>query len=185
MAIAEKSRRPRLESHAQERVCVVLGITARANPSPGSAFGRDDALLGETGTRGHSAPISARTKTGHHDWPEVRCGKLRAPFASPRARHTQPEARRRPLRTREMIEKSVAKMKTADFRGELTPNGQIAVPPEVLSQVPSGESIQVILQWGSSDDHSAWRMAGRRQFESAYATDDSIYELLIHDPSTR
>lgn len=84
-----------------------------------------------------------------------------------------------------MIEESVAKMKTADFRGELTPNGQIAVPPEVLSQVPSGEPIQVILQWGSSDDDSAWRMAGRRQFESAYAADDSIYELLIHDPSTR
>lgn len=78
-----------------------------------------------------------------------------------------------------------AKMKTADFRGELTPNGQIVVPPEVVSQVPAGEPILVILQWGPSDDDSAWRRAGRRQFESAYAADDSIYELLIHDPLTR
>ncbi len=76
-------------------------------------------------------------------------------------------------------------MKTADFRGELTPNGQIAVPPEIASQVPPGEQIQVVLQWGISEDDTAWREAGRRQFEKAYAADDSIYELLIHDTSSR
>jgi hypothetical protein len=77
-------------------------------------------------------------------------------------------------------------MKTVDFRGELMPNGQIAVPPEIASQVPPGEEIQVVLHWGASrDDDMAWRMAGRRQFESAYASDDSIYELLVHDPSAR
>jgi hypothetical protein len=46
-------------------------------------------------------------------------------------------------------------MKTADFRGELTPNGQIAVPPEVASQVPPGEQIQVLLQWGTSENDTA------------------------------
>ena len=76
-------------------------------------------------------------------------------------------------------------MKTADFRGELTPNGQIIVPPEIASQVPPGEQIQIVLQWGISEDDAAWRAAGRRQFEAAYADDDSIYELLIHDTSTR
>ena len=76
-------------------------------------------------------------------------------------------------------------MKTADFRSELTPNGQIAVPPEIASQVPPGEQIQVVLQWGVSDDDSAWPAAGRRQFEAAYDADDSVYEQLIHDPATR
>jgi len=76
-------------------------------------------------------------------------------------------------------------MKTADFRGELTPNGQIVVPPEIASQVPPGEQIQIVLQWGTSADHAAWRAAGRRRFEAAYAADDSVYELLIHDPSAR
>ena len=76
-------------------------------------------------------------------------------------------------------------MKTADFRGELTPNGQIVVPPEIASQVPPGEQIQIVLQWGVSLDDAAWRAAGRRRFEAAYAADDSVYELLIHDPSTR
>jgi hypothetical protein len=76
-------------------------------------------------------------------------------------------------------------MKTADFRGELAPNGQIAVPPEIASQVPPGTQVQVVLQWGASEADIAWRGAGRQQFEAAYADEDSIYELLIHDTSTR
>jgi hypothetical protein len=76
-------------------------------------------------------------------------------------------------------------MKTADFRGELTPNGQISVPPEIAAQVPPGEQIQVVLQWGASEAEVAWRKAGRRQFESAYDADDSIYELLIDDTANR
>jgi hypothetical protein len=68
-------------------------------------------------------------------------------------------------------------MKTADFRGELTPDGQIAVPPEIASQVPPGEPVQVVLQWNISADDVAWRALGRRQFENAYAADDSVYDL--------
>jgi hypothetical protein len=68
-------------------------------------------------------------------------------------------------------------MKTVDFKGELTPNGQIAVPPEIASQ---GEQIQIVLQWGVSEEDTAWRAAGRRQFEVAYVADDSVYEVLIH-----
>jgi hypothetical protein len=76
-------------------------------------------------------------------------------------------------------------MKTADFRGELTPDGQIAVPPEIASQVPPGEQIQVVLQWNISMDDVAWRALGRQQFENAYAADDSVYEQLIHDTPAR
>ena len=76
-------------------------------------------------------------------------------------------------------------MKTADFRGELTPDGQIAVPPEIASQVPPGEQIQVALQWNISMDGVAWRGLGRQRFENAYAADDSVYELLILDTPAR
>ena len=76
-------------------------------------------------------------------------------------------------------------MKTADFRGQLMANGQIAVPPDVAAQVPPGEQIQVVLQWGIADDDAAWRAVGRRRFDAAYAVDDSIYESLIHDPPSR
>jgi hypothetical protein len=76
-------------------------------------------------------------------------------------------------------------MKTADFRGQIAPDGQIAVPPEIASQVPPGEKIAVVLAWGVSDEENAWREAGRRRFESAYIPDDSVYEQLINDPPTR
>jgi hypothetical protein len=36
-----------------------------------------------------------------------------------------------------------------------------------------------------SEEDAAWREAGRRQFENAYVADDSVYELLINDPSSR
>ncbi len=54
-------------------------------------------------------------------------------------------------------------MKIADFRGEITPTGQISVPPEIASQVPPGEKVAV---------------------ESAYAPDDSNYEQLSPAPQT-
>jgi hypothetical protein len=76
-------------------------------------------------------------------------------------------------------------MKTPDFKGKLTPNGQIAVPPDVAALVPPGEQIQVALQWDISDDDAAWRAARRRRFQAVCAPDDSIYESLIHDTSTR
>ena len=76
-------------------------------------------------------------------------------------------------------------MNTADFRGELTPGGQISVPPEIASQVPPGEQVQVVLQWGGNEDDTAWRAAGRRQFEAAYDDADSVYESLIHDTPSR
>jgi hypothetical protein len=72
-------------------------------------------------------------------------------------------------------------MKTADFTGELNANGQIAVPPEIASQVPSGEPVQIILRWGSSGDEAEWRAMGRERFEAAYSADDSVYEELADD----
>jgi hypothetical protein len=53
-----------------------------------------------------------------------------------------------------------------DFGAEIAPNGQILVPPEIASQVPTGEKVAVVCQLGS-------------------AYEDSIYELLIHHPPSR
>ena len=76
-------------------------------------------------------------------------------------------------------------MKTADFNGELTANGQITVPPEIAAQVPQGQTIQVVLRWDASDEDAAWRAAGRRQFKAAYSDDDLVYESLMDDIATR
>ena len=68
-------------------------------------------------------------------------------------------------------------MKTADFNGELTPNGQIIVPPEIAAQVPRGETIQVVLHWGASDEDAAWLSAGRRQFAARPQNVDRVREI--------
>ena len=49
-------------------------------------------------------------------------------------------------------------MKSGDFRGELRPDGRIVVPPEIASQVPHREPVQVLLQWGASEEDAAWRV---------------------------
>ena len=81
-------------------------------------------------------------------------------------------------------------MKAVDFKGTLSVNGQIDVPPEIASQVPKGEEVRVMLLWGptpgcETGDENEWRNAGRARFESAYSPEDSVYEQLIHDSSTR
>jgi hypothetical protein len=34
-----------------------------------------------------------------------------------------------------------------------------------------------------NEEEDAWREAGRRRFESAFAPEDSVYEELMHDSS--
>lgn len=76
-------------------------------------------------------------------------------------------------------------MTSADFTSEPAPNGQIFVPPEIAAQVPRGKQIHVVLLWGASADEALWQAAARTRFEAAYAANDSVYESLIDDASTR
>jgi hypothetical protein len=76
-------------------------------------------------------------------------------------------------------------MKTVDFASEITPDCRIKVPPEIAAQVPAGQPIHVVLSWGVGEDDAAWRSEGRSRFAAAHAAEDSVYESLIDDPSTR
>jgi hypothetical protein len=80
-----------------------------------------------------------------------------------------------------MMNEGFTNMKTADFRGQISSDGQISVPTEIASQIPSGEKLDVVLRWGASDDESAWRDTARGTFEAAYAEEDSVYEELMDD----
>jgi len=77
-------------------------------------------------------------------------------------------------------------MKEVEFEGTVAPNGQIAIPAEIASQVPSGEPLHVVLQWNpTADEDRLWRTQGRQQFESAYAPEDAVYEQLMDESSAR
>jgi hypothetical protein len=76
-------------------------------------------------------------------------------------------------------------MKAVEFEGTVAPDGQIAVPPEVASEIPPGEQLRVLVMWDGSDFDAAWRRAGRRRFEAAYSPEDTIYEQLTDDSAIR
>jgi len=76
-------------------------------------------------------------------------------------------------------------MKAVEFESTVGPGGQIPLPPEVASEIPSGEQLRVVVMWENSDSDLAWRKAGRQRFEAAYAVEDSIYEQLMDDPAIR
>jgi len=76
-------------------------------------------------------------------------------------------------------------MKAVEFEGTVTPNGQIAIPAEIVGQLPPGESLHVVLQWDTAGEDAAWRAKGRKQFEAAYAPEDAAYEQLMDETSIR
>jgi hypothetical protein len=73
-------------------------------------------------------------------------------------------------------------MKAVEFEGTITPNRQIAIPEEIIGQLPPGEPLHVVLQWdGAAYEDSVWRTQGRQQFEAAYAPEDAVYDQLMDE----
>ncbi len=76
-------------------------------------------------------------------------------------------------------------MKAVEFESTVDSGGQIAVPSEIASEIPAGETLRVVVMWEPSDFDLVWRAAGRRQFEAAYSPDDAVYEQLMDDSAVR
>ena len=76
-------------------------------------------------------------------------------------------------------------MRAVEFESTITPGGQIALPPEVASEIPPGEQLRIVVMWEPSNLDLAWRTAGRQGFEAAYCPEDAVYEQLIDDPAIR
>lgn len=69
-------------------------------------------------------------------------------------------------------------MKAVEFETTVNRHGQIALPPDVVGDIPPGGPVRVVLMWDASSTDSAWREAGRRKFEEAYCAADAVYEGL-------
>lgn len=76
-------------------------------------------------------------------------------------------------------------MKAVEFEGTVTPGGQIALPADVVREIPAGEHLRVVVMWEPSESDAAWRSAGRQRFEAAYCPEDAVYEELIDDTAAR
>jgi hypothetical protein len=71
-------------------------------------------------------------------------------------------------------------MKALEFDSTISESGDIALPPEVASEIPAGHPLRVVVMWDSGVD-TAWRASGRRAFEVAFAPEDEIYEQLLDE----
>src|SRR5207248_3931798 len=49
------------------------------------------------------------------------------------------------------------RMKAVEFESTVAPGGQIALPPEVASEIPPGEQLRVVVMWEPGDFDLAWR----------------------------
>lgn len=76
-------------------------------------------------------------------------------------------------------------MRALQFESTIAPGGQIALPPEVASEIPPGQQLRIVIMWEPSNLDLAWRTAGRQRFEAAYSPEDAVYEQLIDDPAIR
>ena len=76
-------------------------------------------------------------------------------------------------------------MKAVEFESTISPGGQIALPPEIATEIPPGEPLRVVVMWEPSNLDLAWRTAGRQRFEAAYSPEDAVYDQLIDAPAIR
>lgn len=72
-------------------------------------------------------------------------------------------------------------MKALEFETTMTRGGHIALPAELLGDIPAGQQLKVVVMWEAGSVDSAWRANGRQKFEESYCDEDVVYEQLIHE----
>jgi hypothetical protein len=81
-----------------------------------------------------------------------------------------------------MKQESAHSMKAFEFDSRLAKSG-IQVPGDLVSQIPDGTEVRVILLLRSTED-DLWRQNSMDGFAAAYADEDSVYESLIDESQT-
>ena len=67
-------------------------------------------------------------------------------------------------------------MRAVEFESTISPGGQIALPPEIASEIGTGEQIRIVVMWDPDDSDRSWRTIGGERFQAAYAPEDAVYE---------
>jgi hypothetical protein len=68
-------------------------------------------------------------------------------------------------------------MKAVEFQARVRPDGSLAVPPEVVGQLPPGEPVRVLLL-PEPDEEADWARLTAEQFFKGYADSDAAYDDL-------
>ena len=76
-------------------------------------------------------------------------------------------------------------MNAVEFETTINDAGQIDLPAELAGDIPTGQSLKVVVMWDPVSADSDWRAAGRLKFERAYCDEDVVYEQLANETPAR
>lgn len=69
-------------------------------------------------------------------------------------------------------------MPTWQFDSFLNPNQTVAVPPDIAAQLPTDQTVHVVLVAGQPSDEVSWDRLAAEQFLEGYAPGDDIYDQI-------
>jgi hypothetical protein len=69
-------------------------------------------------------------------------------------------------------------MKALEFEAQLGPGQTLTVPQAVADQLPTGQTVRVLLLVPDSTEEQDWRRLTTEQFAKGYADSDAAYDNL-------
>ena len=69
-----------------------------------------------------------------------------------------------------------ALMQAIEFITELTSEPVLAIPQEVVAQLPKSGRVRVIVLTDGDSDDAEWRLAAYKQFMRDDSSDDAVYD---------
>ena len=67
-------------------------------------------------------------------------------------------------------------MQAIEFITDLTPEPVLAIPQEVVAQLPKAGQVRVIVLTDGNSDDTKWRLAAYEQFMRDDSSDDAAYD---------
>lgn len=71
-------------------------------------------------------------------------------------------------------------MKAVEFQSELSANRTLAVPADLLEEIPSGQPLRVLILLPQSEEVRAWEQLAASEFGLGYADGDAIYDNVLN-----
>jgi hypothetical protein len=69
-------------------------------------------------------------------------------------------------------------MKAVEFQAQLNSDGTLAIPASLLSTVPVGQTVRVIVLVPENEAHHEWEQLTAEDFGKGYAETDAVYDQL-------
>jgi hypothetical protein len=69
-------------------------------------------------------------------------------------------------------------MKAVEFQAQLNPDGTLAIPESLLSTVPVGQTVRVIVLVPENELDQEWEQTAAEDFGKGYAETDAIYDQI-------